>query len=177
MNRTLLICIIAIVLVAVLTIIILIRRSNKKRYKRLQENIDKMKKQKNQDIDDRITLSRKNEMLDDHFELLKKVEPKIETLDAEANLEEDKNDNIDEILNVNQGIQTQQVPPTAPAGHSMQKVKKTPRVDDFEKFMDEHAYSRKILGKDLRNKMKGLSPQVKALILTSVLNKFDDDKN
>ena len=164
MSRTVLICIIVAVFVVILAIVILIRRSNKKRYKKLQENIDKMKKQNTQDIDDRITLSSKNEMVDDHFEVNQKVEPKVEDLDS--NLEEEKD--LQPLSNENQSLE-RPIP---------QRPKKAqPRVDDFEKFMDEHAYSRKILGKDLRNKLRGLSPQVKALILTNVLNKFDDDKN
>lgn len=175
MSRTVLTCIIVAVLVVILAIVILIRRSNKKRYKKLQENIDKMKKQNTQDIDDRITLSSKNEMVDDHFEVNQKVEPKVEDLDS--NLEEEKD--LQPLSNENQSLE-QPMPfaMNTNISHPPQRPKKSqPRVDDFEKFMDEHAYSRKILGKDLRNKLKGLSPQVKALILTNVLNKFDDDKN
>ena len=175
MSRTVLICIIVAVLVVILAIVILIRRSNKKRYKKLQENIDKMKKQNTQDIDDRITLSSENEMVDDHFEVNQKVEPKVEDLDS--NLEEEKD--LQLLSNENQSLE-QPMPfaMNTNISHPPQSPKKAqPRVDDFEKFMDEHAYSRKILGKDLRNNLKGLSPQVKALILTNVLNKFDDDKN
>ncbi len=175
MSRTVLICIIVAVLVVILAIVILVRRSNKKRYKKLQENIDKMKRQNTQDIDDRITLSSKNEMIDDHLEINQKVEPTVE--DFDNSLEEEKD--LQPLSNENQSLE-QPMPfaMNTNISHPPQSPKKAqPRVDDFEKFMDEHAYSRKILGKDLRNNLKGLSPQVKALILTNVLNKFDDDKN
>ena len=50
------------------------------------------------------------------------------------------------------------------------------RENDFEKFMNEHSYSRKILDKKMIDKIKRLPPELKAMILTSVFDKFDDNK-
>ena len=46
---------------------------------------------------------------------------------------------------------------------------------EFEEFLDEHAFSRKILNKDILENIKDLSPELKAIILTNILNKFEDE--
>ena len=48
------------------------------------------------------------------------------------------------------------------------------RRDDFEEFLDEHAYSRRILNKDILSKLKDLPPDVKAVLLSGLFNRTDD---
>ena len=40
--------------------------------------------------------------------------------------------------------------------------------------MNEHSYTRKILDNDIIDKLKNLPPEVKAIILSNVFNKYDD---
>ena len=51
---------------------------------------------------------------------------------------------------------------------------KPDKTDDFEDFMNEHAYSRRIFNKDLLSKLRDLPPEIKAVILSNVFNKYDD---
>ena len=46
--------------------------------------------------------------------------------------------------------------------------------DDFEEFLNEHSYSRRILNNDLIKNLKDLPPDIKAIILSNVFNKYDD---
>ena len=50
---------------------------------------------------------------------------------------------------------------------------RTKRDNEFESFMNEHAFSRKVLDKNLVDKIKRLPPELKAIILNSVFDKFD----
>lgn len=52
--------------------------------------------------------------------------------------------------------------------------KKLSRDDEFEKFMDEHAYSRRVFDKSLLKEINELSPRMKAIMLTKAFDKFDD---
>ena len=56
----------------------------------------------------------------------------------------------------------------------MPRKKKPEKTDDFEDFMNEHAYSRRIFNKDLLSKLRDLPPEIKAVILSNVFNKYDD---
>ena len=47
------------------------------------------------------------------------------------------------------------------------------KKDEFEEFLDEHAYSRRIINKDLMNKLKSLPPEVKAVLLSNLFNRYD----
>ena len=49
------------------------------------------------------------------------------------------------------------------------------RDKEFEDFLNEHALSRRILNKDILEKLKDLPPDIKAIILSNVFNKYDDN--
>ena len=55
------------------------------------------------------------------------------------------------------------------------KKKKTKREpeDEFEEFLDNYSYTRKIIDKDLLKKLNSLPPEVKEIILGNVFNKYD----
>ena len=52
--------------------------------------------------------------------------------------------------------------------------KSNKKDDDFEDFLDQHSYTRKIVNKDLLKKFNKLPPETKSIILGNVFNKFDD---
>jgi len=49
-----------------------------------------------------------------------------------------------------------------------------PVEDDFEKFMNEHSFSRKVFNKPLLERIKKLPPDIRMLILGNVLDRIDD---
>lgn len=48
------------------------------------------------------------------------------------------------------------------------------RHDDFEEFLDEHAYSRRIINKDILSTLQELPPDVKAVLISGLFNKPED---
>ena len=170
MSTTALICIIcAGVLLFFILMIVLIRRSNKKRFNKLQENINKYK-QENQEFDknNKITLSKEAE------------EPKEQAPEESAQPKEEPviEEYIDDRFLRKQPQREHMNRRTMPARNpnlQMQNNRNfSQKQDDFEQFLDEHAYSRRILNKDILSKIKDLPPEVKAVILSNVFNKYDD---
>lgn len=45
---------------------------------------------------------------------------------------------------------------------------------DFEEFLDQYSYTRKIIDKDLLKKLNSLPPEIKEIILGNVFNKYDE---
>ena len=168
MSTTALICIIgAGVLLFFILMIVLIRRSNKKRFNKLQENINKYK-QENQEFDknNKITLSKEAE------------EPKEQAQEENAQQKEEPviEEYIDDRFLRNQPQRERINRRTMPARNPNLQMQNNRnfKQDDFERFLDEHAYSRRILNKDILSKIKDLPPEVKAVILSNVFNKYDD---
>lgn len=168
MSATALICIIcAGVLLFFILMIVLIRRSNKKRFNKLQENINKYK-QENQEFDknNKITLSKEAE------------EPKEQAQEENAQPKEEPviEEYIDDRFLRNQPQREHINRRTMPARNPNLQMQNNRnfKQDDFEQFLDEHAYSRRILNKDILSKIKDLPPEVKAVILSNVFNKYDD---
>ncbi len=187
MNSTLLIALICIVVfIAFVIIIIFIRKNNKKRFNKLQENLDKYNKaNKQSELDKKITLSsynkEENTINNEASELQneKQFNPIIEDYEEyQPNQTNVINKNINtntQFVHKNNNLQNNQNP--IYNNQDFDVSKKSKSTDDFEKFLDEHAYSRKIIGNDIRKKLNNLPPQVKALILSNVFNKYDDDDN
>ena len=46
--------------------------------------------------------------------------------------------------------------------------------DDFDEFLNQHSYTRRILDKDMLNKLKSLPPEIKAIILSNVFSRHED---
>lgn len=46
--------------------------------------------------------------------------------------------------------------------------------DDFEDFLNEHSFTRKVLDKDMVAKLNSMPPEVRAMILGNMFNKFED---
>lgn len=52
--------------------------------------------------------------------------------------------------------------------------KKNAEEDDFERFLDKHSYTRRIIDKNLLNKIKKLPPDVKAVLLSNIFTRPQD---
>ena len=57
---------------------------------------------------------------------------------------------------------------------TMKKLGRDEHQDDFEEFLDQYSYTRKIIDKDLLKKLNSLPPEIKEIILGNVFNKYDE---
>lgn len=191
MNTIALICIICGgILLLFIVAIIFIRRSNKKRFQRLQENLNKYKEEnKNFEQDNKITLSKEPEAPQNENIIQETREPadiKLENTQQE-NTEKSQQPIIEEYDGWHDEPKEYKRKPQSISNEDFfkdelrkfietnEKSKKKPdKTDDFEDFMNEHAYSRRIFNKDLLSKIRDLPPEIKAVILSNVFNKYDD---
>ena len=191
MNTIALICIICGgILLLFIVAIIFIRRSNKKRFQRLQENLNKYKEEnKNFEKDNKITLSKEPEAPQNESVTQETREPadiKLENTQQE-NTEKSQQPIIEEYDGWHDEPKEYKRKPQSISNEDFfkdelrkfietnEKSKKKPeKTDDFEDFMNEHAYSRRIFNKDLLSKLRDLPPEIKAVILSNVFNKYDD---
>ena len=191
MNTIALICIICGgILLLFIVAIIFIRRSNKKRFQRLQENLNKYKEEnKNFEKDNKITLSKEPEAPQNESVTQETREPadiKLENTQQE-NTEKSQQPIIEEYDGWHDEPKEYKRKPQSISNEDFfkdelrkfietnEKSKKKPdKTDDFEDFMNEHAYSRRIFNKDLLSKIRDLPPEIKAVILSNVFNKYDD---
>lgn len=191
MNTIALICIICGgILLLFIVAIIFIRRSNKKRFQRLQENLNKYKEEnKNFEQDNKITLSKEPEAPQNENiiqEINEPVNIKLENTQQE-NTEKSQQPIIEEYDGWHDEPKEYKRKPQSISNEDFfkdelrkfietnEKSKKKPdKTDDFEDFMNEHAYSRRIFNKDLLSKIRDLPPEIKAVILSNVFNKYDD---
>lgn len=191
MNTIALICIICGgILLLFIVAIIFIRRSNKKRFQRLQENLNKYKEEnKNFEQDNKITLSKEPEAPQNESVTQETSEPiniKLENTQQE-NTEKSQQPIIEEYDGWHDEPKEYKRKPQSISNEDFfkdelrkfietnEKSKKKPeKTDDFEDFMNEHAYSRRIFNKDLLSKLRDLPPEIKAVILSNVFNKYDD---
>lgn len=171
MSGTLLYCIIGgAVLLILIVAIIFIRRSNKKRFQRLQENINKYKKENEAfDNDNRIVLSK-----DEPESEKQEAQPVVHTKPENAVIE-DYYEEPPKPINQNRKSSNQYNYRRNNIKNAV-KSQNQSEDDDFEQFLNEHSYSRKILSGDLISKLQDLPPEIKAVILSNVFNKYDDDK-
>lgn len=191
MNTIALLCIICGgILLLFIVAIIFIRRSNKKRFQRLQENLNKYKEEnKNFEQDNKITLSKEPEAPQNENIIQETREPadiKLENTQQE-NTEKSQQPIIEEYDGWHDEPKEYKRKPQSISNEDFfkdelrkfietnEKSKKKPdKTDDFEDFMNEHAYSRRIFNKDLLSKIRDLPPEIKAVILSNVFNKYDD---
>lgn len=169
MSGTLLYCIIGgAVLLILIVAIIFIRRSNKKRFQRLQENINKYKKENEAfDNDNRIVLSK-----DEPESEKQEAQPVVHTKPENAVIE-DYYEEPPKSINQNRKRSNQYNYRRNNIKNAV-KSQNQSEDDDFEQFLNEHSYSRKILSGDLISKLQDLPPEIKAVILSNVFNKYDD---
>lgn len=190
------------VLLILIVAIIFIRRANKKRFKKLQENLQKYKTENEElDHENKITLSKDQEP--DPFKTLEEKpaennaehhENKIESQDGKQQVAKKTGPIIEDYIAPNQpqprrdttihtirakqprNLDNKSITDLFAEERAKMDAKSAKNMpkDDFEEFLDEHAYSRRILNKDILSKIKDLPPEIKAVILSNVFNKYDD---
>ena len=168
-TMTLIIIIAAVVLVLLIVAIIFIRRSNRQRFKRLQENLNKYKTEnENFGKDNKVIIA--------------KDENAVNTT-IDTNIENYGNKPKGEPITKYENKTIKMTKPDRKNFYSQKKFSTDSKLDsasanivndDFEEFMNEHSYTRKILDNDIMDKLKNLPPEVKAIILSNVFNKYDD---
>ncbi len=52
--------------------------------------------------------------------------------------------------------------------------KKSKKTDDFEKFLDKHSYTRRIIDKNLLKKLQELPPEIKAIVISNIFTRPQD---
>lgn len=182
MSNTVIYIIVAVSVVVVLaTVFIFLRISNHKKAKKLQENLKKLKQEdKNQELEEKnITLvaEQRGENVSED-EIFGDVG---QTSGGGFFTSGKKEENLDEINFDEEYYQPKEedVPrmPNRPSYREEDRSRQE-RERDFEKFMDEHAFSRKVFDKTLLDKIKKLPPEIKSIIMGNVFDKFngDDDK-
>lgn len=143
--------------------IVFIRISNRKRFNRLQENLKKLEREKDDfENDKRISL----------------VDPaKIVPENSEAVIEDYQPEPSEDLHLEELQEEKFELPKEEFPMFDMEEETRLARKKhdaEFESFMEEHAFSRKILDKNLIDKLKKLPPEIQAVILNNVLDKFDD---
>lgn len=53
-------------------------------------------------------------------------------------------------------------------------TKKKKNTDEFEKFLDKHSYTRRILDKDILKKLQELPPEIKAIVISNIFTRPQD---
>ncbi len=179
-TKTIIIIVVAALLFILIVAVIFIRNSNHKRFKRLQENLNKYKlENENLDNDNKITLSKDyavNSTIEDHIqqpteEHTNHSEPIIEDYVVDEPAKTFQDDMRQQTKNVRRNFYTQK---KFSSETKLDSASANMVNDDFEEFMNEHSFTRKILDGDVMQKLKNLPPEVKALILSNVFNKHED---
>ncbi len=186
------------VLIVLTIAVVCIRMANKKRFNKLQENLKKYKEENEQlDKENKVILSKEPEPdkplpVSDE----KVAESKQEQQESYVEKENKQGPIVEDYISSN----TIQFRPTKEqAVHTFRDREavnfsnknlndnytseyerrnsnsyRKEQSDDFEDFLDKHAYSRRILNKDILSKIRQLPPEIKAVILSNVFNKYDD---
>ncbi|MBE7074003.1 MAG: hypothetical protein E7379_02825 [Clostridiales bacterium] len=176
MIKWLIIAGVVIVLVGIIAICIVVtRKKNKKKRLKLDENIKKF-------TDEKASIDKKEKADEDkrkeakafeNISLTEDVEEEFKDLFSnpvvtsgadKMDVEVGPNQNKDEIEQFLKELENQQNP----------KKKKKSRDEEFEDFLREHSYTKKVIDDELLEEIKKLSPRMKALILGNVFHKYDD---
>lgn len=191
MDLTTILIIIGVAVLAILIIaVIFIRISNKKRFKKLQDNIKKYKAENdnfgnevNVKVSDDKTATVENPTMveqyvpDNEVPSYQNNPPIIEDYDVDV---EDDDDDIPDFIprrrnrDERRNVYGRDRRASSMLNRTHYESNDNDEDDDFEEFLNEHSYSRRILNNDLIKNLKDLPPDIKAIILSNVFNKYDD---
>ena len=161
---------VAIVLVAVLAFVI-VKKKRKKTTKKLDDKISKLKKEQDALSQKEIEFDNDQKEKDafSHIKLTDDIEEEL------GMKEESFVPNVDNELEIEQNKygHFQKVPPRFGPPPPFRKTKRNTRDDDFEQFLNEHSYSRRIFDKTILDSIKDLSPKLKAIIIGNLFDKYD----
>lgn len=169
------------ILALLIILIVFIRISNIKRFRRLQANLKKIKEEEQtESLDDKVILPKEEESA-----ILNQDEPYItgNEMKVEDYIPDEQSEDNNKIKPVVEDYvsESDKLPPYENYDQKRRfenknKIQKVNRDKDFEDFLNEHAFSRKVFNKSLLDKIRELPPEVKAIVLGNVFDKFDDDK-
>ncbi len=163
-------------LLLLILFIIGIRSSNKKRYNRLRDNLQKVQKEKEE-------LAREGDASFHTGNVKVELSPDVD----ELNNHSFENVGLEELeIDEKPSMPTQQeegakeekqveFDPTPLLDKTERERETNYRRDkEFDKFLDEHSFSRKVLDKKMLNKLKQLSPEMQKVLLDNIFTKFED---
>ncbi|MBO5022317.1 MAG: hypothetical protein J6C53_02430 [Clostridia bacterium] len=156
--------------------IIGIRRANKKRYYRLRDNLKKVQQEKEE-------LAREGDASFHTGNVKVELSPDVDKMNNHSYEDVDLAE-----LDIEDVSQTPQQNTTDEIKEDQAEFDTTPLLDktererekdyrrdkEFEKFLDEHSFSRKVLDKKMLNKLKQLQPEMQKVLLDNIFTKFDD---
>ena len=167
-SRTILILVGVAVVALIVIALVFYALSNAKKKKRLLENLDKIKREKKAQLDNEVTLQTsstgENVSKDEPFGKIE--EPPIEDTPEDYEEEPEPQDPFPRAY--------PRMPDRSFANSSFNP--EFDRDEEFEKFLDEHGYSRKIFDKTLLEKIREMPPELKAIVLGNIFDRFNDDK-
>lgn len=174
-TTTLIILICAGILVLFIGFVVIVRLNNGKRSKKLQDSLKKVNQEK-QDLEqnDKIHLPKENTTFtsaDLENNGVFKSEKSASVEDYVTDMPAQEEINFENSQEFKPEINTVY----NPMGNTFPEYK-SKNEDDFEAFMNEHSYSRKVFNKPLIEKIKKLPPDVRMLLLSNVFDRFDDEK-
>ncbi len=185
MNYKILIIIGAAVIALIILFILFLTISNKRKSKKLQENLNKYKNE-NKESDDSISLMTEDvgknlsedELFNDFSSDQTKEEDEIEDFDdLDFKLEDflPSEDKLGHKRDHNRNLNNYYDKSTVNSSYDKVAKERKARDDDFEQFLDEHSFTRKAFDKSLLSQIKNLPPEIKAVIMSNVFDKFNDD--
>ncbi len=186
MDNKILYIIIGVACLAVIVLaIVFMRISAHKKSKKLQENLDKYKKENaTKPVEDTVTLSQdqewqavsENEIFGDTPKANEKEQEEDQKIDESKIFEEFEDMPRRSFREPPHPFREPPRPSREPRPRHNEMQERLNRDREFEEFLNEHAFSRKVMDKSLLEKIKKLPPEIKSVILGNIFNKFDDDK-
>ena len=166
MNGKTTLILIGIAVVALIVIaLVLLKMSNAKKKQKLLENLDKINQEKKAQIKEEITLPTSS------------TGQNLSKEEVYGKIEEPQNEEIYEEEYEEPKPRREEPYPRMPDRNFAPPPRQGVDRDlEFEQFLDEHGYSRKIFDKPLLEKIREMPPEIKAIVLGNIFDKFNDDK-
>ena len=176
MSRSLVILIIAaVVLIGIIAAVIsFVTISNKAKSKKLQENIEKYKKENaNNGLGENLDLSKnvlgENVTEEEIFSNKQQQVSNDDFFNEDKDLKQSREPQM-QTLNDDEDY------PRMPDFNSKnnEEQAKRNRDQEFEDFLDEHAFSRKVFDKNMLEQIQDLSPEQKLMLMENIFGRLDD---
>lgn len=167
------------VVVAIAAVMLFMTISNKRKSKKLQEHLKKIKQQdKTKELEEQnISIANTTQGENVSEEEIFGTSSGQQGFFASSKIRDTQEDEVNGRPFRPNRREEEELPkmPNRPSYREEQEKRKS-RDEDFENFLDEHAFSRKVFDKNLLNKIKKLPPEIKSVIMGNIFDKFNDDK-
>ena len=175
MSPITILIIVAVVFVGLLAgLISFVSISNKNKSKKLQENLEKYKKENaNGGLPENIDLSKnvQGESVSEDEIFSNPSDNSTDELLSEEEPEEEENQSLEDMLDDEYPRMPQR------DMRDEEELSRKNRDQDFEDFLNEHAFSRKVFDKDLLEQLQEMPPEIRLMFMENIFNKHDDGKN